>query len=121
MNLPLRSLFAAAALFLTAASCGDSGDETAEDLVQKGCESNSDCPGGRCIEGLPGGLCTKNCDASADCPDGTVCADTEATGGVCLFTCSNSEFCRDQIGSGYVCDEESDIDDGEDVRVCIDE
>ena len=113
------ALWAALAV-VTGFGCGGD-DESAEDIVQKGCELDSDCPGGRCIEGLPGGLCTKNCSASGDCPDGTVCADTEATDGVCLFRCTSSDFCREQIGSGYVCDEESDLESGEDVRVCIDE
>lgn len=100
--------------------CGDDvGD--AHDIVQKGCSANSDCEGGRCIEGLPGGLCTRNCTSQDECPDGTVCTDTEATGGVCLFTCTNSDQCREDVGTGYVCDTESNLTTGEDVRVCIDE
>ncbi len=102
-------------------ACADPGGGTAEDIVQKGCVADADCPGGRCIDGLPGGLCTSNCVSSAECPSGTVCTDTEAVDGVCLILCSSSSECRDRIGSGYVCDEETDLETDEDVRVCIDE
>ncbi len=99
--------------------CGDDGTE-AHDIVQKGCEQNADCPGGRCVEGLPGGLCTSNCQGAEDCPEGTICTDTEAHGGICLFPCESTAQCQDDVGSGYACDEESDLTTGEDVRVCID-
>ena len=52
--------------------------------------------------------------------DGTVCTDTEASQGVCLFRCTSAQECRDWLGSGYTCDEESNLTTGEDVRVCID-
>jgi len=95
--------------------------DDASDIVQKGCDKNSDCAGGLCIEGLPGGLCTANCSAQSDCPDGTACTDTEANGGVCLFTCSTTEQCVEAVGTGYVCDTETNLSNGEDVAVCIDE
>ena len=99
--------------------CADSAD-SAHDIVQKGCDANSDCAGGLCVEGLPGGLCTANCSSQDDCPDSTVCTDTEAHGGVCLFSCTSTQQCIDDVGTGYVCDTESNLSTGEDVAVCID-
>lgn len=113
------------ALVALAISCKDddhtpASELPADDVIQKGCESDADCPGGRCVEGLPGGLCTANCGHGSDCPEGTICTDTEAHGGVCLFPCDSASDCADLLGSGYTCDSESDLDTGEDVRVCID-
>ena len=69
---------------------------------------------------MPGGLCTTECTTQEECPDGTVCTDTEATNGICLFSCSNGQECRDLLGQGYTCDEESNLTTGADIRVCID-
>ena len=102
-------------------ACGDESEGAAHEVVHKGCSENADCPGGRCVEGLPGGLCTSNCSSQEDCPNGTTCTDTEAHGGVCLFTCTNTEQCLDLVGSEYVCDTESNLTTDEDTRVCIDE
>lgn len=112
-----------AILASTLGGCGggkDPAELPAEEVVQKGCSENADCTGGRCVDGLPGGLCTANCTSQGDCPEGTVCTDTEAHSGVCLFPCSNAGECRDKVGTGYTCDEESNLTSGEDVRVCID-
>lgn len=107
---------------LLALSTACRGEEpTSTDIVSKGCTENADCEGGRCIEGLPGGLCTSDCETQDDCPEGTLCTDTEATQGVCLIECSATSECTEHIGSGYVCDEETNFTTGEDIRVCIDE
>lgn len=122
-----RNWFVAFSLALAAGatwSCGDpaeAGSGEAHDIVQMGCSADADCEGGRCVDGLPGGLCTRNCVAHEDCPDGTRCTDTEAPDGICLFTCTSADQCRDDVGPGYVCDTESDLVTGEDIRVCIDE
>ena len=99
---------------------GSSGDTDAHDIVQKGCGADEDCADGRCVDGLPEGLCTSNCVTHEDCPEGTLCTDTESPDGICLFTCANTDQCLDDVGSGYVCDTESDLVSGEDIRVCID-
>lgn len=106
-----------AALVLGACS---SSDPDAEDLITTGCTENSDCEGGRCISGIDSGLCTSNCISGAGCPDGSVCADTEAESGVCLLTCTSGAECTEHLGSAYTCDTETNIDNEEDVRVCID-
>ena len=115
-------LFLWGAVFaLGAVACGeDPSSMPAAEVVKQGCSADEDCAGGRCVEGLPGGLCTANCEVQEDCPEGTICTDTEAAGGICLFPCSNGAECRDLLGSGYTCDEESNLTTGEDVRVCID-
>lgn len=97
---------------LLVASCGGQ-------TIEQGCSSDKDC-GGVCIENLPGGLCTLECTSSSDCPAGAVCADTEVQGGICLFECDNTDECVEAVGSGYVCDTETEMPSGEDVRVCID-
>lgn len=119
-------LFFASLVPLAACSSDDGGDgghggTDATDVVTKGCDQNSDCPGGRCVEGLPGGLCTANCAHHEDCPEGTLCIDTEAVQGICLFPCPDEGTCGDLVGSGYVCDTETDIETDADRRVCIDE
>ncbi len=102
--------------------CSDDDPATlpADEVVKKGCSVDGDCRGGRCVEGLPGGLCTANCGADEDCPEGTICTDTEAANGVCLFPCTSAAQCVERVGSGYTCDSESSLTTGEDVRVCID-
>lgn len=54
------------------------GVGAAEDIVQKGCVTDADCPGGRYIDGLQGGLRTSSCASIADYLEGT---DTEAVDG----------------------------------------
>lgn len=98
----------------------DPADIPPKELVQSGCNTDDDCPGGRCVAGVGEGLCTANCTEQADCPDGTVCADTEATGGVCLLTCDAAAECTEHLGPEYNCDTETDLSTGADVRVCID-
>lgn len=93
----------------------------AEDVVVSDCDADGDCIGGRCIEGIGTGLCTVDCNEQADCPEDTICTDTESeSGGVCLFACTDGQFCTDQLGPAYTCDTESNLTTGEDVRVCID-
>ncbi len=106
------------AMLLLALSC--SPHESAGDVVHTGCENGADCPGGRCVQGFPGGLCTRDYTAQEDCPDGTVCADTESLDGVCLFVCSTDGACVDRLGPGYTCDTETNLSTGEDVLVCVD-
>lgn len=115
-SIPSSLALAAALLF----SAGCSSDPDAEDLIYTGCSDNADCEGGRCISGIDSGLCTSNCSSGADCPSGSVCADTEAINGVCLLTCSSGSFCTEHLGSAYTCDTETNLDNDEDVRVCID-
>ena len=107
------------ALGLAAGACADHADE-ARQVVFTGCEVGSDCPGGRCIAGFPGGLCTRNCTRHADCPEGTLCVDTEALDGVCLYPCSTDGQCVETLGGGYTCDTETNIETTEDVLVCVD-
>ena len=110
-----------AACFLAACGGGSTPPTDAEDIIHTGCTANSDCEGGRCVTGFPsGGMCTSNCGDEGDCPNGTLCADTEAHGGICLFPCTSSAECQELVGQGYVCDTESDLTTGEDIRVCID-
>lgn len=108
---------------LTLIACGgkEPADLPAEEVVQSGCEDDGDCAGGRCITGLPGGLCTAECSTQEECPEGTVCTDTEAVNGVCLFPCSTPGECTDLLGDGYTCDEETNFTTEEDIRVCIDD
>lgn len=93
-----------------------------KELVQSGCNSNDDCPGGRCIAGVGEGLCTADCTAQDQCPEGTVCADVEGVDGICLLTCTPAESaeCTEHLGGAYSCDEETNYNSGEDVWVCID-
>ncbi len=115
-------VFVACMTMAVVAGCDDAdpADLPAEDVVYGGCTSHDDCVGGRCIQGIVEGLCTTNCSTQDACPDGTVCTDTEASRGVCLFRCTSAQECRDWLGAGYTCDEETDLTTGEDVRVCID-
>lgn len=116
----MRIIAGVATLSTLACSSADPSQLPAEEVVNQGCENDDDCTGGRCIQGLPGGLCTAECTSQEDCPEGTVCTDTEAVDGVCLFTCDSAQFCRDQVGEGYTCDTETNLTTEEDVRVCID-
>lgn len=119
-------LLALAAVSLLAAGCSEeSGTSPAdlprEELIQSGCTTDTDCPGGRCIVGIGDGLCTANCTLQEDCPSGTVCTDTESvSGGVCLLSCTESTYCTEHLGAGYNCDTETNLTTNEDVRVCID-
>ena len=111
-----------ASFLLSLAACGDDGSsESAEDVVVPGCTDDEDCEGGRCVTGLPDGLCTRNCTGvEGECPEGTVCIDTEAVGGICLFPCATASECLDLLGPGYTCDGETELATGADILVCID-
>ena len=111
---------------LLATACGTDSVNPAElppkELVQSGCDTDDDCPGGTCIAGIGDGLCTASCVTDAECPEGTLCTDTEASAGegVCLLTCDTSAECTEHLGPEYNCDTESSLETGEDIRVCID-
>lgn len=125
MTIVFHRLFpalAGLALALATSACGTSDPSRlpAEEVVQSGCEGDDECAGGYCIEGLSNGLCTAECTTQEECPEGTVCTDTEAVAGVCLFPCTSGAECRDMLGDGYTCDEESNLTTGADIRVCID-
>jgi len=119
------SWLSATALALTLVGCSSDDDRDPADippmeLVQSGCATDDDCPGGRCVAGIGEGLCTANCTTQEDCPDGTLCTDTEAVDGVCLLSCTTASECTEHLGSAWTCDTETDLTTGEDVRVCID-
>ena len=116
------SMLVPAFLLAVAVGCGtDPSKLDAKELVQGGCNSDDDCPGGTCIAGIGEGLCTAGCSTHDDCPSGTLCIDTESEfDGVCLLTCETNSECSDHLGPEYNCDTESDLVTGEDVRVCID-
>lgn len=112
-------------LLLLLSGCADDRERSPaeippEELVQSGCSTDENCPGGRCIVGIGEGLCTADCTAQEDCPEGTICTDTEAQNGVCLLSCSAASECTAHLGPAYTCDTESSLTTEEDVRVCID-
>ena len=117
----ISMIFAPALVLLSLGGCTeDPAKIPAKELVQSGCNSDDDCPGGTCVAGIGEGLCTADCSAQADCPEGTICTDTEAPNGVCLLACTNSSECSEHLGPEYNCDTESSFDEDRDVRVCID-
>ena len=110
------------ALLLAAASCESTSGNGGRITVGTGCTSNDDCTD-ICLDYFANGFCTMRCMSSSECPAETICVDTEdPVGGVCLYTCTSTAECNDRLGSGYVCDTESEmgVDDEEDVRVCVD-
>ena len=65
-------------------------------LAQDGepCEENADCPGGWCVDGPEGGLCTSTCDD--ECDPGWSCQMVGAAGSDAIFICVPlfAEICR---------------------------
>ena len=77
--------------------------------VGAGCAGDDDCPGGTCLDWLPGGYCSITCNpADPPCPGHTVCAPIHSHPtlpllNVCLALCDTAADCR----SGYACDDDT--------------
>lgn len=66
------------------------------------CNSNDECAGGLCLEGLPNGYCTNVCTSSSDC-DGGLCFGLQSIDDqVCFLECQDDGECR--TSEGYICD-----------------
>lgn len=83
--------------------CSDVQNCVEGHCVNKECQSNSDCTGGKvCLNNV----CVNSCKATSDCPSGLICTNGQCvnppTPSVCKTTsdCSNNYLCSE---SGCVC------------------
>lgn len=76
----------------------DDRDRGGECDVCNGCNEDSECPSGACVNFGDGGVCTADCATNADCPGDTVCftvPDGDGTRSLCL---------NENAGSAGVCE-----------------
>jgi hypothetical protein len=68
---------------LRCGTCAGTGNNCINNVCERGCSSNSECPNGSsCINGS----CTDKCNGPSDCPSGQTC-----TNGTC--TASSAQYC----------------------------
>jgi hypothetical protein len=69
------------------------------------CSGDSECDGGICLDGMPGGYCSNNCTAHTEC-DGGLCFSLQGIDNdVCLLECASNRECR--VADGYGCDSDN--------------
>ncbi len=69
------------------------------------CTSDSDCDGGTCLDGMPGGYCSNVCTTSAECEGGLCFSLQGIDNDVCLLQCDANSDCR--VADGYACDSDN--------------
>jgi hypothetical protein len=75
---------------LRCGTCSGNGNDCRDNVCQRGCTSNTECPsGGSCINGS----CSDKCAESRDCPSGQNCSNGSCTANAAQY-CNYDSECR---------------------------
>ena len=79
--------------------------------VCDGCDDDSDCPGGTCVDFGDGGVCSIDCAGGAACPGNTACFDVPDVSGDTRSLCLNDDAGANGICNlGFACDAHFAVD-----------
>jgi hypothetical protein len=89
---------------LRCGTCAGSGNDCINNVCQRACTSNSECPSGSsCLAGS----CTDKCSSASDCPSGQTCTNGSCTANAAQYChydsdCRSNERCLNNacIGTG---------------------